>query len=188
MIKKAPYSIDFDFQRNESEVTETTLDFLPCTFKPESVIKGKKENAGDVNQEHNQVAVKCDKEVFFDPCIKEVQGHDGDLKKEVSIQGRKLVSKALKLSGYDSVPQMNYSGRVLALQRDEINPCTLERQIKMAQLHHFDSFNVWQKDKWIESDEGHFTSEDTQRHWAQDMHQYLMAQAVLHDDSDLIES
>ena len=80
---------------------------------------------------------------------------------------------------------MNYTGRVMALQRDDINPMTLQRHIKYEQINSFDEFTVWQKDAWIEDEQLYGASNDTQRKWGQDMHQWLLAQAVLHDDDDI---
>ena len=75
MIKKAQLTIDFDLDNKnqttdngESTLPPTKLDFLPCNFKDGAIIGSGKDNE-EINGENNQRAFKCNRDVFFDPCI-----------------------------------------------------------------------------------------------------------------------
>ena len=38
---------------------------------------------------------------------------------------------------------MQYTGRIMALEKDDINPMNLQRQVKYRQIGHFDEFTAW---------------------------------------------
>ena len=109
MFKKSQFSVDFGFDGKDNqdlEVDENVLpnvpiDLLPCRYP-------------------NDVA-ECNRDVFFDPCIRQSEQHPQ--LKEVTLQGRKMVGRDLDLT------EAGYTGRVLGIKDDSIDPATMQRKI-----------------------------------------------------------
>ena len=91
MIKKTPYNLSFAHLGEGLSVERVQADLLPCKFPND------KEN--------------INRAVFFDPCTKPFN-EDANLL-EVSLQGRKMVGKEMKINGYEAI--------VMALDKDELD-------------------------------------------------------------------
>ena len=100
------------------------VDLLPCTI------------------ESKDDELEAKRGVYFDPLT---QIHPDGMK-TVSLQGRKLEGKEMKLA------DIGYQGVVFATTTDEIEPETLERKVVMQPVANADKVTIWQKDKYGENE------------------------------------